>query len=82
MESESSQLFKNLHLILKLFLVYISEWWKRALSILTGIDNRDSTNNDSIDHKYRYFWLQSRIVISVLTSLWNRSIENKKFLSY
>jgi len=39
------------------------------------IDNRNSTNNDSIDHKYRYFWLQSPIVISVLTSLWNRSID-------
>ena len=40
-----------------------------------GIDNRNSTNNNSINHKYGYFWLQSPIVISVLMSLWNRSTE-------
>ena len=40
-----------------------------------GINNRDSTNKGSIDHKYGYFWLQSPIVISVLTSLWNQSIK-------
>ena len=79
MESESSQLFKNLHLIRTWFLSYslflnISEWSKRASCILMGIDNCDSTNNDSIDHKYGYFCLQSPIVVSVLTSLWNRSI--------